>query len=126
MRQRCLTSILTSGVPRRLRPGFWDNDGQCCGTAGVGAVFLDSWRRVGDERDLEFARHLADTLVERAVVDGPHAYWRFVEHRAPEPLLPPGVGWNQGAAGIAAFLFRAARVTEQEPVRRMDNWWALP
>ena len=41
-----------------------------------------------------------------AVREGDHACWRFIEHRAEEPLLPAGVGWMQGAAGIAAFLFR--------------------
>ena len=127
---RCLHSVRTSGLPARLHPGFWDNDGRCCGTAGVGDAFLDSWQRAGDEEDLEFALHLADTLVERAVLEGPHAYWRFVEHRAPEPLLPPGVGWMQGAAGIAAFLFRASRIGQDGPqadtIPRMDTWWALP
>jgi hypothetical protein len=33
-RRLCLNAILASGVPRRPRPGFWDNDGRCCGTAG--------------------------------------------------------------------------------------------
>ena len=126
---RCLHSVRTSGLPARLHPGFGDNDGRCCGTAGVGDAFLDSWQRAGDEEDLECALHLADTLVERAVLDGPHAYWRFVEHRAPEPL-PPGVGWMQGAAGIAAFLFRVSRIVEDGPqadtIPRMDTWWALP
>ncbi len=51
---------------------------------------------------------LADALVERAYVEGDRAYWRFTEHRNPEPLLPPGVGWMQGAAGIAGFLFEVA------------------
>ncbi|MGH3508443.1 MAG: lanthionine synthetase LanC family protein [Nocardioidaceae bacterium] len=128
--RRCLHSVRTSGVPARLRPGFWDNDGRCCGTAGVGEVFLDSWQRAADQTDLEFAARLADTLIERVVREGTHAYWRFVEHRAPEPLLPPGVGWMQGAAGIAAFLFRISRLCDQGPsataVARMDNWWALP
>ena len=33
----------------------------------------------------------------------------------------------QGAAGIAAFLFRIERVLggRHEAVERMDNWWAL-
>ena len=125
--RRCLDSVRYSGVPERLHPGFWDNDGRCCGTAGVGDVFLDSWHRDGDEQDLEFAVRLADALVERAIHDGPTAYWRFVEHRNDEPLLPPGVGWMQGAAGIAAYLFRIERVLggEQRAVERMDNWWAL-
>ena len=127
--RRCLHSVRTSGIPERLHPGFWDNDGRCCGTAGVGDVLLDAWQRLGHDDDLAFALHLADTLVDRALVDGDRACWRFVEHRNPEPLLPPGVGWMQGTAGIAAFLFRCARIGRQgraaEAVARMDTWWAL-
>jgi hypothetical protein len=128
--RRSLHSVRTSGLPERLRPGFWDNDGRCCGTVGVGEAFLDAWQCEGDPDDLAFALVLADTLVDRAYRDGPHAWWRFVEHRKPEPLLPPGVGWMQGAAGIAAYLFRVARVArdgrEATTAARMDNWWALP
>lgn len=130
LHRRCLHSVRTSGLPERLHPGFWDNDGRCCGTAGVGDVFLDAWQRSGEDDDLQFAVLLADALVERAVHEGVHAYWRFLEHHAAEPLLPPGVGWAQGAAGIAAFLFRMGRVmrdgTEAETAPRMDTWWALP
>ena len=126
--RRCLHSVRTSGLPERRYPGFWDNDGRCCGTAGVGETFLDSWQRFGHEQDLEFAVQLADTLVERAILDGPHAYWRFIEHREPEPLLPPGVGWMQGAAGIASFLFRVSRIVQEghrvAAVARMETWWA--
>jgi hypothetical protein len=128
--RRCLHSVRTSGLPARLYPGFWDNDGRCCGTAGLGEAFLDSWQRAGERDDLDFALHLADTLLEGAVRAGPHAYWRFIEHRNPEPLLPPGVGWMQGAAGIAAFLFRAGHILRDgsaaATVPRMDTWWALP
>lgn len=128
--RRCLHAVRASGVPARLHPGFWDNDGQCCGTAGVGEVFLDAWQRYGDDGHLDFVLELAGALVDRAVVDGPHAYWRFVEHRTVEPLLPPGVGWMQGAAGIAAFLIRVSRVLREGAsagvVSRMDTWWALP
>jgi len=128
--RRCLHSVETSGIPHRRYPGFWDNDGRCCGTAGVGEVFLDSWQRSGRHEDLEFAVTLADALVDRATHDGQYTYWRFVEHRAAEPLLPPGVGWMQGAVGIAAFLFRIDRLLRDDSdglaVPRMDNWWALP
>jgi hypothetical protein len=127
--RRCLHSVRASGLPARRYPGFWDNDGRCCGTAGVGDVFLDSWQRSGDADYLDFGLQLADALLERAVV-GSHAYWRFVEHRAEEPLLPPGVGWMQGAAGIAAYLLRVSRVVADgagaAAVPRMDTWWALP
>ncbi|MGV1008623.1 MAG: lanthionine synthetase LanC family protein [Dermatophilaceae bacterium] len=170
--RRCLHTVATSGIPQRRYPGFWDNDGRCCGTAGVGEVFLDSWCRSGHQPDLDFAVRLADALVDHAVVvrptppttetttaattnatttnatttaatttaaattaaattaASPWAYWRFTEHRNADPLLPPEVGWMQGAAGIAAYLFRMSRVLRPDPdtraVARMDTWWALP
>lgn len=126
----CLHSVRVSGVPERRYPGFWDNDGRCCGTAGVGDVVLNLWHRHGQDTDLDFAIVLGDALVERAITDGDQAYWRFVEHRNEDPLLPPGIGWMQGAAGIAAYLFRLGRLLDQGPqapaVARMDTWWALP
>jgi hypothetical protein len=126
----CLHSLKVSGIPERLHPGFWDNDGRCCGTAGVGDVVLNIWQRSCEHEDLEFAVTLADAIVDRAVFDGDHVYWRFIEHRNADPLLPPSPGYMQGAAGIAAYLFRLARVLEtgrEAPaVARMDTWWALP
>ena len=126
----CLHSLFVSGIPERRYPGFWDNDGRCCGTAGVGDIVLNVWQRHGHAEDLAFAVTLGDALVERAIDDGDHAYWRFVEHRNDDPLLPPGPGWMQGAAGIAAYLFRLARLLEQGRTAvtapRMDTWWALP
>ncbi|MFS8097114.1 hypothetical protein LFM09_08215 [Lentzea alba] len=115
--RRCLHSIRVSGLPERLYPGFWDNDGRCCGTAGVGDVLLDCGQ------DLDFALHLADVVVSRASPDGAGVCWRFIEHQNEDPLLPPGIGWMQGAAGIAAFLFHAGR--PDSAVARMDNWWVL-
>ena len=134
LRQRCLHSILASGVPRRLRPGFWDNDGRCCGTAGVGDVLLDAAQdcpdRARSDMLLQAARTMADALVERAIRDQAGARWRFTEHRQDPPLLPPGTSWMQGAAGIAAFLLRLARVIQDGPaapvVDRPDQWWAVP
>jgi lantibiotic modifying enzyme len=133
-RQRCLRSVLDSGVPRRLRPGFWDNDGRCCGTAGVGDVLLDAAQDARDPilagRLLAAARTMGDALLERVIRHDVGAFWRFVEHRQHPPLLPPGTSWMQGAAGIAAFLLRLARVVEDgldaTVVDRPDEWWAVP
>jgi hypothetical protein len=119
--RRCLHSILVSGLPERKYPGFWDNDGRCCGTAGVGDMLLDSGQHT------DFAFRLADVVVERAIPDGSGVCWRFTEHRDDDPLLPPGIGWMQGAAGIAGFLFHADRVEQGDTrsVPRMDTWWSL-
>jgi hypothetical protein len=126
----CLHSLQVSGIPERVYPGFWDNDGRCCGTAGVGDVVLNAWQRYGRDADLAFAITLADAIVERAIESNGFAFWRFVEHRNDDPLLPPCPGWMQGAAGIAAYLFRLSRLLEDgreaETVPRMDTWWATP
>ncbi|TDD59364.1 hypothetical protein E1263_15070 [Kribbella antibiotica] len=118
-RRRLLDAVLHSGIPQRLHPGFWDNDGRCCGTAGAADAFLTNHERTGSAADLQFATHLADTLVDHA---GPSPYWRFIEHTKEDPLLPPGVGWMQGAAGIATTLRRFEHSVSKP---RMDNWWAL-
>ena len=134
LREQCLNAVLASGVPRRLRPGFWDNDGRCCGTAGVGDVLLDAAQDCADpdqaSRLLEAARTMADALVERAIRGQAGACWRFTEHRQDPPLLPAGTSWMQGGAGIAAFLLRLARVLDDglgaPVVDRPDQWWAVP
>ncbi|MFF4439491.1 lanthionine synthetase LanC family protein [Streptomyces sp. NPDC001621] len=134
LRDRCLTSLLTSGIPERLRPGFWDNDGRCCGTAGVGDVLLDAAQDCGTparaDTLVRAARTMGDALVTRAIRDDTGTRWRFLEHRQDPPLLPPGTAWMQGAAGIAAYLLRLARFVETGPdapvVVRPDQWWAVP
>lgn len=123
-RRRSLQGIQDAGVPERLYPGFWDNDGRCCGTAGVADVFLDLWQSDGDPADLAYVNRLTETLEQRS--EG-QPFWRFVEHTADDPLLPPGVGWMQGATGIATYLFRVARTLDEgrgaARATRMDNWW---
>jgi hypothetical protein len=134
LRQRCLDSVLASGVPDRLRPGFWDNDGRCCGTAGVGEVLLDAAQDAGDPARaavlLAAAHRMGDALVQRAIRDDAGARWRFTEHRQDPSLLPPNTSWMQGAAGIAAFLLRLARVSDDglgaPAVGLPDQWWAVP
>ena len=70
---------------------------------------------------------MADAIVSRAITDETGTRWRFTEHRAEEPLLPAGTGWMQGAAGIATFLLRAARVDrdglDAARVTRPDALW---
>ncbi len=134
LRARCIASVLASGVPERTHPGFWDNDGLCCGTAGVGMMLLDAAQDADDPgegaRLLAAAGAMAVALADRAVVDDEGARGRFVEHRAEEPRLRPSPSWMQGSAGIAAFLLRLDRVERDglaaPVVRRPDAWWAVP
>lgn len=77
-----------SGLPRRIRPGFWDNNGRCCGTAGVLALACDRIAERGD--DFGFADVLAGDLAARATVDDTGVRWSNHEHRAT---------WSHAAGG---------------------------
>jgi len=106
-------AVRESGLPERKEPGFWDNHGQCCGTAGVGEMALDAYSDTQDPDWLAWAVELAENLLGHAIVDEQGTRWSNTEHTATSPVLTPAVGWSQGAAGIASFLLRLARTCEQ-------------
>jgi hypothetical protein len=106
---RCWHTVTHCGLPRRVRPGFWDNSGSCCGTAGVLALACD--RHVERAESLDFAGVLAADIAARATVDGDGARWSNVEHRATPSDLAPRTGWSMGNAGIIRELLRFARAT---------------
>jgi len=120
---RCWHTITTSGLPQRSYPGFWDNNGRCCGTASVLAVANDRMVERGDGHD--FGATLVADLAERAVTDGEGTRWSNHEHRDERPDLAPQIGWGHGSAGIVPELLRCARVMtgrdQAYAVRRMDQ-----
>ncbi|MDI5968825.1 lanthionine synthetase LanC family protein [Streptomyces sp. SL13] len=106
---RCWHTVTHSGLPRRPRPGFWDNNGQCCGTAGVLALACDREVEYGD--GLDFAQVLVADLLARTTADANGACWSNVEYRAAPSSLEPTPGWAMGNAGIVRELLRFARVS---------------
>ena len=108
--ERCWQTVTHSGLPQRLRPGFWDNNGRCCGTAGVLALACDRHLEGGDDR--HFADALVDDLARRATVDADGARWCNDEHRVTPSTLAPRTGWAMGNAGIARELLRYLRVRD--------------
>jgi hypothetical protein len=116
---RCWHTITHSGLPQRLRPGFWDNNGRCCGTAGVLALACD--RHVEQAKDLDFAGVLVNDLTTRATIDAHGVRWSNHEHRATPSALEPRTGWAMGNAGIIRELLRFTRVhTGADPTYAVD------
>lgn len=105
---RCWHTVAHSGLPERRFPGFWDNSGRCCGTAGVLALALD--RHAEGAGDPDFTGVLLADLAARAVTGADGTYWRNTEHKATPSTLPPEPGWAMGNAGIARELLRHARL----------------
>jgi lantibiotic modifying enzyme len=121
----CRRAVRESGLPARLYPGFWDNLGQCCGSAGVGEMALDHYQETGDQQWLEWSCAIADDVLGRSIDDAAGVRWSHTEHRATPPELPPSVGWMQGAAGIAGWLLRLDRVGRDRGAPRL-RWPDLP
>ena len=113
--RRAARADLTSGIPDRREPGFWDNVARCCGSAGVAEFFLDLHRLEGRPADLAFAVTLVDDLLERAITDRSGMRWSNHEFRLPEPDLPPETTYMQGAAGIGSTLLRLHRHLSGDP-----------
>ncbi|HEX9064998.1 MAG TPA: lanthionine synthetase LanC family protein [Streptosporangiaceae bacterium] len=115
-------AVRRSGLPARLHPGFWDNLGQCCGTAGVGEMALDRYQATGDASWLGWAAELAADVLARQTADPDGVRWSHTEHRVTPPELEPGTGFMQGAAGIAAWLLRLDLVSREGPGAPVP-WW---
>jgi hypothetical protein len=106
---RCWHTVTHCGLPRRGRPGFWDNNGRCCGTAGVLALACD--RHVEKAQGLDFANLLVEDLAARATIDAAGVRWSNYEHRATPSALPPRAGWAMGNAGVVRELLRFGRAS---------------
>jgi hypothetical protein len=101
---RAANGIRRSGVPARATPGFWNNVGACCGSAGVGEFFLSYHQDTRAASALAFAREMTDQILARATRDEHGTRWVHAEHRVQPENLAAQTGWMQGAAGIGAWL----------------------
>ena len=102
--RRAARGIRTSGIQDKETPGFWNNVGQCCGSAGVGTFFLAYHRTTGDRDAAEFARMMTKQLLSKATRDKTGLRWIHAEHRVRPTEVAAQTGWMQGAAGIGAWL----------------------
>ena len=118
--KRCWWTVTHSGVPQRIRPGFWDNNGHCCGTAGVLALALDL--RSEGTTDVDFADTLVADLRLRAIIDAEGARWSNVEYRNQPPDLEPQPGWAHGNGGIIRELLRYTGSVHGVPPEYHTPW----
>ncbi len=114
--------IMKSGVPEQQTPGFWNNVGQCCGSAGVAEFFLHLHKLTGSKEYLAFSERMTAQLLAAGTRDAKGLYWVHAEHRVRPKEVAAQTGWMQGAAGIGAWLLRldAHQQNRQSPLRFPD------
>ena len=114
---RAANGIRRSGIPDRETPGFWNNVGQCCGSASVGDFFLSYHQETKNADALTFARRVTDQILAKATRDAQGTRWIHAEHRVQPKNVAAQTGWMQGAAGIGGWLLRLDGFDENRPLR---------
>jgi lantibiotic modifying enzyme len=102
-------SLNQSGIPDSLTPGFWNNVGQCCGSAGVAEFVYAVYQLTGNHEYYQFVLRLTDNLLSRAKETNTGLAWIQAEHRIRPELLAAQTGYMQGAAGIGMWLLHFGR-----------------
>ena len=104
--RKAADGLLESGIPEKETSGFWNNDGICCGLAGVGEFFLDLGRVFEDGTYSGFCTRVAARLLAKASLEHGRMSWLQAEHRVRPDYLVAQTGYMQGAAGIGMFFLR--------------------
>ena len=120
---RSARAVIASGIPERPTPGFWNNVGVCCGSAGVAEFFLAHHRATGDAASLAFARRVSAQILASATRDATGIRWPHAEHRTRPTEIAAQTGWMQGAAGIGAWFLHldAFERGAAPPIRLPDS-----
>lgn len=105
--------VMSTGIPEQRTPGFWDNIGQCCGTAGAAEHFLTLYRTTGNPGYRAFVDRLNADLVRRGAAVGEGRKWTQAEHRVQPELLVAQTGHMQGAAGIGKYFLHMDAMEER-------------
>jgi len=123
--RKSANGILTSGIPQRRTPGFWNNVSQCCGSAGVAQFMLDYYGISKDPKYLAFAQTMTADLLSRSTRDILGTRWVQAENRVQPDLLIAQTGYMQGAAGIGMWLLRLDGLEKKRApfVRFPDSPW---
>jgi len=106
--EKSARGLMASGIPEKETAGFWNNDGICCGLAGVADFFRSLHRATKKEDYLYFAVKVLDVLRKKATADAAGMRWVQAEHRVRPDLLIAQTGLMQGAAGIGLVFLRFA------------------
>ena len=97
---------MQAGFLKRELDGFWENLGQCCGSAGIADYFLKQYNRTKKSEYLDFARTVTQDIVDHARVAGNTLSWTHAEHRTSPGFTMTQTGYMQGAAGIGMHFLR--------------------
>ena len=112
-------AIIKAQLYKNRTAGFWNNTGQCCGSAGVAEFMLKMYQRTKEKRYLDECKRLSRDILERASTvkieeTGKQGLkWILAEHRIDPKGLKAHTGYMQGASGIGCWLLEMHAATKK-------------
>ncbi len=106
LKNKSLNSLMAIDPSKNRTPGFWNNVGVCCGSAGIANCLLNDHLQKKNEQRLDMARKISADIINRATPDGQGLKWIQAEHRVKPELLIAQTGYMQGAAGIGLWMLQ--------------------
>ncbi len=86
-------------------PGFWNNEGWCCGTVGI-ASYLSHPEYFPDELFNSEVKLLEKRIKQKAVIDSDGMRWMHAENRRSPNEVFVQTGLMQGSAGFGLYFLR--------------------
>ena len=104
--EKAIEGLSLVNAPYERSAGYWECDNYCCGTAGILQLYIAAYIVTNNEKYLQFAKDTGDILLRRATIKNNQAYWlQAFERKVPENVTV-GIGYYDGASGIAAALLQ--------------------
>ncbi len=118
-----IDGLVLVDAPYHRSEGYWEVDNYCCGTAGILQLFNAAYIITGKDKYLQLAKDTGDILVNRAKVVNNKAFWEQAFERKVPENISIGLGYYDGAAGIAASLVQLDGITKGkfQTVRFVDD-----
>ena len=104
--ERSALSIIELEIDKNITPGFWGNEGWCCGTVGI-AIYLDfMFQLTKDPIYLSFLENLNGKILKSANSSSKGLSWIHAENRRSPEVMYAQTGLMQGAAGFGLYFLR--------------------
>jgi lantibiotic modifying enzyme len=103
-------------------PGYWNNEGWCCGTVGIAQFFRTAHSLLGDKTYAEYADRLEMKLLKASLSDKNQLRWKHAENRkSPEEEFIQ-TGLMQGSAGFGLYFMRQYyRSKKMSPIVKLPD-----
>lgn len=114
--------IMQEGIDEHETPGFWNNVGLCCGTAGVAEHYLWLYDITNNQEYLDFSNRMTEKLIQSSTKEKGYIKWVHAEHRVKPDYVLAQTGLMQGSAGIGLwFLQLHAHELQKKPLINLPD-----